>query len=53
VALAAEDAAALGAAAGAPALQIDRIALSLDGTPVERRISLCLTEEVHYLSDLR
>jgi GntR family transcriptional regulator len=53
VALAAEDAAALGAAAGAPALQIDRIALSLDGTPVERRLSLCLTEEVHYLSDLR
>ncbi len=53
VALSAEDAAALGAAAGGPALQIDRIALSLDGTPVEHRLSLCLTEEVHYLSDLR
>lgn len=53
VALTTEDAAALAAAAGAPALQIDRIALSLDGTPVERRLSLCLTEEVHYLSDLR
>lgn len=53
VALGADDAAALGAAAGEPALQIDRIALSLDGTPVERRLSLCLTQEVHYLSDLR
>jgi len=53
VALAASDAAALGVATGSPALQIDRIALSLDGTPVERRLSLCLTQEVHYLSDLR
>jgi GntR family transcriptional regulator len=53
VALSREDAAVLGASPGAPALQIDRIALSLDGTPVERRLSLCLTEEVHYLSDLR
>lgn len=53
VALGADDAAALGVAAGEPALQIDRIALSLDGTPVERRLSLCLTQEVHYLSDLR
>ncbi|WP_346360101.1 GntR family transcriptional regulator [Bosea sp. (in: a-proteobacteria)] len=53
VALSPEDAAALGVAAGQPALQIDRIALSLDGTPVERRLSLCLTQEVHYLSDLR
>ncbi|WP_244607348.1 GntR family transcriptional regulator [Bosea sp. CS1GBMeth4] len=53
VALGPDDAAALGVAAGEPALQIDRIALSLDGNPVERRLSLCLTEEVHYLSDLR
>jgi GntR family transcriptional regulator len=53
VALSAEDAAALGVSPGEPALQIDRIALSLDGTPVERRLSVCLTEEVHYLSDLR
>ena len=53
VALSPEDAAALGVTAGEPALQIDRIALSLDGTPVERRLSLCLTQEVHYLSDLR
>ncbi|WP_332683489.1 GntR family transcriptional regulator, partial [Bosea sp. (in: a-proteobacteria)] len=53
VALGHEDAAALGVAAGDPALQIDRLALSLDGMPVERRLSLCLTQEVHYLSDLR
>lgn len=53
VALSPEDAAALGVTAGEPALQIDRIALSLDGTPVERRLSLCLTQEIHYLSDLR
>lgn len=53
VALAPEDAALLGVAAGAPALQIDRLALALDGMPVERRLSLCLTEEAHYLSDLR
>ena len=53
IALTAEDAAVLGVAAGDPALQIDRLALSLDGMPVERRLSLCLTQEVHYLSDLR
>ena len=40
-------------AAGSPALEIDRVALSLDGSPVERRLSLCLTEEAHYQSDLR
>jgi GntR family transcriptional regulator len=53
VALGSEDATALGVTAGDPALQIDRLALSLDGMPVERRLSLCLTQEVHYLSDLR
>lgn len=53
VALTAADAGLLGVAPGHPALEIDRIALSLDGTPVERRLSLCLTREVHYLSDLR
>ena len=53
VALSAEEARHLGAAAGTPALAIDRIALSLEGSPVERRFSLCLTEEAHYLSDLR
>ncbi len=53
VALSAEEAHHLGAPAGTPALAIDRIALSLEGSPVERRFSLCLTEEAHYLSDLR
>ncbi|CAM5197462.1 GntR family transcriptional regulator [Bosea thiooxidans] len=53
VALSADDAAALSVATGTPALRIDRIALALDGMPVERRLSLCLTEEAHYLSDLR
>lgn len=53
VVLSAADAAALGVEPGHPALQIDRIALALDGTPVERRLSLCLTQEAHYLSDLR
>ena len=28
-------------------------ATEFDGMPVERRLSLCLTQEVHYLSDLR
>jgi GntR family transcriptional regulator len=53
VALAQDEAALLGANAGTPALRIDRVALSLDGSPVELRVSLCLTEEAHYLSDLR
>lgn len=53
VALRDDEAALLGAAAGTPALRIDRVALSLDGSPVELRVSLCLTEEAHYLSDLR
>ncbi|PZO04319.1 MAG: GntR family transcriptional regulator [Hyphomicrobiales bacterium] len=53
VALTADQALHLGVAAGTPALEIDRIALSLDGSAVERRLSLCLTEEAHYQSDLR
>jgi GntR family transcriptional regulator len=53
VALAAAEARLLGVAPGTPALRIDRTATSLDGTAVERRLSLCLTEEAHYLSDLR
>lgn len=53
VALDADQALHLDAAPGSPALRIDRIALSLDGSAVERRISLCLTERTHYLSDLR
>lgn len=53
VALGDDNAALLGVEAGRPALAIDRIALGLDGMPVERRFSLCLTEEAHYLSELR
>lgn len=53
VALDAEQADHLRVEPGTPALAIDRIALSLDGSPVELRISLCLTQEAHYLSDLR
>lgn len=46
-------AAALGVAEGAPLLQVDRVAVGLDGAPVEWRLSLCRTERVHYVSDLR
>lgn len=53
VALDADEASLLAAPAGTPALRIDRIAFSLDGSPVERRLSICLTKEAHYLSDLR
>ncbi|PZQ18971.1 MAG: GntR family transcriptional regulator [Ancylobacter novellus] len=47
------DAEALGVAAGAPTLKIDRLALSLERQPVEWRVSVCLTERIHYLSELR
>ena len=53
IALAASDARLLGVAAGSPALRIDRLALSLDGRPVEWRVSLCVTADFHYLSELR
>ncbi len=53
VALGRRDARLLRAAAGTPALLIDRTALSLEGTPVELRISVCLTRNHHYLSELR
>ena len=39
--------------AGAPLLAVDRTALAIDGGPVEWRVSLCRTDAVHYLSDLR
>jgi len=38
---------------GTPLLAIDRTALAIDGAPVEWRVSLCRTDTVHYLSDLR
>lgn len=46
------DARLLDIAAGTPLLQIDRIALALDGKPVEWRVSRCLTATHHYQVDL-
>lgn len=46
------DAERLGCDAGHPVLIIDRVALSLDGAPVEYRVSSCLTEGFHYRSEL-
>ena len=43
----------LDVAVGTPLLAVDRTALAIDGAPVEWRVSLCRTDSVHYLSDLR
>jgi GntR family transcriptional regulator len=43
----------LDVAVGTPLLAIDRTAFAIDGAPVEWRLSLCRTDTVHYLSDLR
>lgn len=48
-----EDARVLGCEAGTPLLRIERIAYDLEETPVELRVSRCLTQSAHYLSDLR
>lgn len=48
-----EDARLLGLPPGAPVLAIDRVAVALDGTPVEWRRTLCQTEDCAYVSDLR
>lgn len=53
IALDADDAATLAVATGTPALEIDRVAIALDDRHAEWRLSRCLTEHVHYLSDLR
>lgn len=47
------DAARLGVAPGTPLLSIDRRAFAADGRAVEWRVSRCLTEALHYWSDLR
>ncbi len=52
VAATVEQAKLLGLAAGAPLLEIDRTALTLDDRPVEWRISLCDTRNCHYVSEL-
>jgi GntR family transcriptional regulator len=46
------EARALGVAAGAPLLEIDRIAYALDGRAVEWRRSRCDTSRHHYLSEI-
>lgn len=43
----------LGVAIGTPLLSIDRTALDINGTPAEWRVSLCRTDSLHYLSNLR
>jgi GntR family transcriptional regulator len=53
VVLDAKQALLLGVSPGTPALQIDRVAHDLENRPVEWRLSFCLTETVHYLSDLK
>lgn len=52
IAAGARDAAHLGCAAGAPLLEIWRVATDLEQSPVELRVSRCLTEQAHYRSDL-
>jgi GntR family transcriptional regulator len=52
VALDARGAALLAVAEGHPALAVDRTAYDLDGRPVEWRLSTCLTDALHYRSDL-
>jgi len=38
---------------GHPVLSIERVAFALDGSPVEWRLSRCVTDGFHYQSDLR
>ena len=49
----APDAAQLACSVGAPLLEINRIASDLESKPVELRVSRCLTDGIHYSSDLR
>jgi GntR family transcriptional regulator len=53
IALPAEEAGLLNRPAGHPALMVQRLALSLDVRPVEWRVSLCLTDDAHYVSFMR
>jgi len=52
VAAAKREARHLGLPSGAPLLSIDRTAFAADGHPAEWRVSLCRTDQTHYLSDL-
>jgi GntR family transcriptional regulator len=49
----AADADALGCAVATPLLEVRRVAFDLENRPVEQRISRCLTERLHYSSELR
>ncbi len=49
----AEDALRLKCEKGMPLLLIDRLAFSIDDSPTEWRVSRCLTDDYHYLSDLK
>lgn len=44
---------ALGCAPATPLLAIERVAFDLEGNPVELRLSRCLTDNAHYLSEIR
>ncbi len=46
------DARSLGIDKGAPLLEIDRVALALDGNPVEWRLSHCNSVRHHYYSEI-
>ena len=46
------DARSLAVAEGSPLLEIDRVALSLDGNPVEWRLSRCNSAHHHYYSEI-
>jgi GntR family transcriptional regulator len=52
VAADADTARLLGIAPGAPVMLIDRVATALDGRPVERRLSLCETTAIAYVTKL-
>lgn len=38
---------------GTPLLSVDRTAIAIGGKPAEWRVSLCRTDRIHYMSDLR
>ncbi|MBV9522640.1 MAG: UTRA domain-containing protein, partial [Alphaproteobacteria bacterium] len=46
------DAQTLGVAEGTPLLEIDRVALALDGSAVEWRLSRCNSAHHHYFSEI-
>ncbi|NQW00472.1 MAG: GntR family transcriptional regulator [Rhodospirillales bacterium] len=48
----ADEAGYLSIATGAPLLEVDRLAVTLDGTPVEWRVSRCDTRAHSYLSEI-